>query len=125
MSGDFLGAMALMIPIIALMIPIIAIFSRQNADALKRSERIEARKLYERLALEKLDVIKTAVAMGYTHDELIALDRRLEQLIGKEQLQSLLRDKSPGVPEAPAEMQHAELTAELNEVRRMRTQSEK
>jgi hypothetical protein len=122
MSTEELGALALMIPIIALMIPIIAILVRPISEGRKIAERTAARKLYERLALEKLDVLKTAVAMGYTHDELRALDQRLEQLIGKEQLQALLSDKTPGVPMAPAEMQHAELTAEMDEVRRLRAQ---
>jgi hypothetical protein len=118
------GILALMIPIIALSIPIVAILVRPLSEGRKIAERTAARKLYERLALEKLDVLKTAVAMGYTHDELGALDRRLEQLIGKEQLQSLLSDKTPGVPVAPAEMHHAELAAEMDELRRLRAQRE-
>lgn len=125
MSGDLVGVLALMIPLMALAIPIVAILVRPYAEGRKIAERTAARKLYERLALEKLDVIKTAVAMGYTHDELKALDLRLEQLIGREQLQTLLSEKTPGAPTAPTEMQHAELTEELDAVRRMRAQREK
>lgn len=41
---------------------------------------------------EKLDVLKTAVAMGYKVDELALLDARLEKLVGKEQLEELLKE---------------------------------
>ena len=53
-------------------------------------ERREARQLYERLTMEKLDVIKTAVAVGMSKSDLADLDTRLEQLIGTDQLKSLL-----------------------------------
>ena len=125
MSGELVGALALMIPILALMIPMVAILSRQHVIGRKASERAEARKMYERLALEKLDVIKTAVAMGYKQDELGELYQRLEQLIGTEQLQALLSDEAPAVPTAPAGLQQAELTAELDEVRRLRAHRQK
>jgi hypothetical protein len=66
-------------------------------EGARKRERDAARKMYERLMLEKLDVIKTAVAMDYHGDELAALDRQLEQLIGQEQMQQLLDKKTPGV----------------------------
>ena len=65
-------------------------------EKMRRKERAEARALYERLVKEKLDVINTAVAMGHTHDELAALDARLEKLVGPEKLTQLL-DETPTV----------------------------
>lgn len=118
MSGEFLGALALMIPIVALCIPIVAILVKPFSESAKQHERIEARKLYERLALEKLDVIKTAVAMGYAQSDLGELDARLERLIGAEKLQQLLDPKTPGVPLAQGEILQAELTDELEQLRR-------
>ena len=61
-----------------------------HADRVDAAQRSEALKTYERLAREKLDVIKTAVAMGYSENELAALDARLEKLIGEDKLKSLL-----------------------------------
>ena len=47
---------------------------------------------------EKLDVLKTAVAMGYKEDELALLDQRLEQLVGREELEKLLtEERRPGL----------------------------
>ena len=42
---------------------------------------------------EKLDVLKTAIAMGYKEDELALLDKRLEQVVGKEELEKLLKEE--------------------------------
>jgi|WetSurMetagenome_2_1015567.scaffolds.fasta_scaffold967944_1 hypothetical protein len=125
MSSTELGAMALLIPIIAVCIPIVAILVKPYTDAAKLRERSDARKMYERLALEKLDVIKTAVAMGYAQSDLKELDARLERLIGAEQLQQLLDPKQPGVPQAQSEILHAELTDELEQMRRRRAQETK
>lgn len=120
MDGDLIALLAIMIPVIAVSIPIVAILVKPVSDAAKRKERIEARKMYERLALEKLDVMKTAIAMGYTKNELGALDQRLEQLIGSQQMQALLSDSTPGIPVAPGELLQTELTAELDEIKRLR-----
>jgi len=83
-----------------------------------RAERKEARKLYERLALEKLDVLKTAVAMGYTRDELSDLDSRLEKLIGTEQMSGLLDKRTPETPDASDALRDADLQSELERLRR-------
>jgi hypothetical protein len=124
MGFTLLGAMALAIPLFLLAIPIVAILLKPVAEAAKRRERESARKTYERLALEKLDVIKTAVAMGYEQNALADLDKRLERLIGADALQCLLDPQVPGVPEAPGEMLRAELTEELAHVRRERERSQ-
>lgn len=70
-------------------IPLAAIMSGPIKQWLAQRERREARQLYERLTMEKLDVIKTAVAMGMDKHGLAELDDKLERLIGAEQMQSL------------------------------------
>jgi hypothetical protein len=51
-------------------------------EKLRLADRREERQLHERLTLERLDVIKTAVAMGYSEQQLHELDERLKQHIG-------------------------------------------
>lgn len=87
-----------LIPLSAIGLGGLAIVFDIFKDLLSRRDRIEARKMYERIAIEKLDVIKTAVAMGYEKDEVAELDSRLAQLIGQDQLNKLLGKKTPGVP---------------------------
>lgn len=123
-TGEALGALALLIPIVALMIPVVAILSGVYRDGMKREERNQARKLYERLAMEKLDVLKTAVAMGYAASDLAALDKRLEQLIGADDLKRLLDAKTPNAPIAPAELRQAELSDEIQQLQRVRESTE-
>jgi hypothetical protein len=86
-------------------------------ERLKRAERAEARKLYERLVQEKLDVIKTAVAMGHDESNLRILDERLEQLIGRDKLENLLAEE-PRVPEVSADLMDDDLQAEVDRLAR-------
>lgn len=60
----------------------------------KMLERDKLRQMYEKLAMEKLDVIKTAVAMGYKQNELAELDEQLEKVIGSDAMQRVLEGKS-------------------------------
>jgi len=85
-------------------------------------ERERARALYEKLMMEKLDVIKTAVAMGMQHHEVAHLDRRLEQLIGAESLRSLLDDKTPQPPQPTTDMLDTDLDAEIHRQRQSGSQ---
>ena len=85
--------------ILIFLIPIIAILVAPYKHHLAAKEREKARQLYERLAMEKLDVIKTAITMGFEQDDIKDLDRRLEQLVGAEKLSSLL-ETTPDVPAA-------------------------
>jgi hypothetical protein len=124
-TGEMLGALALMIPIVALIIPIVGILSGVHREGMKRAERNEARKLYERIAMEKLDVMKTAVAMGFAANDLAALDQRLERLIGTSELKQLLDPKAPGAPLAPADLRQADLLDEMQQLKRYREHSEK
>ena len=49
------------------------------------------RNMYAELVKEKLDVIKTALAMGHSSDEIRELDARLEKLIGTEKMLKTLK----------------------------------
>jgi len=90
----------------------------------KYRERERARALYEKLMLEKLDVIKTAVAMGMQHAELTHLDRRLEQLIGAESMRTLLDGANPQPPQAPSELVDTDLDHEVARLKRSTSESE-
>jgi len=81
------------------------------------ADRQKALQVYENLVTEKLDVLKTALAMGYSQDELARLDARLEQLIGKEQLQKLSRGEVPAVG---TELDSVNLSDETRKLREMK-----
>ena len=83
----------------------------------KYRERERARAMYENLITEKLDVLKTAVAMGMSRDELDYLDQRLEQLIGADNMRALLDEKQPSIP-AEAQVPAADLDSELEGIKR-------
>jgi hypothetical protein len=91
-------------------------------ERIRAKDRAEARDLYERVVREKLDVIKTALAMGYNQAELQHLDQRLEQLIGSEKLQTLLQGQAAPVPSV--ELLDADLNQELAAVKRTELQRE-
>jgi hypothetical protein len=113
-----------LIPLSAISIGILAVIVEPVRDAIKKKERQEARQMYERLAREKLDVIKTAVAMGFPRNELEDLDRRLAQLIGVEELKSLLDKKTPGIPLASSDLVDASLGDELAQQRQRTRQGQ-
>jgi hypothetical protein len=77
-------------------------------------ERLKALDTYKALASEKLDVIKTAITMGYNQKELERLDARLEQLIGADALKKIVKGEAP-LPSA--ELGRRDLEAELLELR--------
>jgi hypothetical protein len=79
-----------------------------------QQERAKALEAYRQLASEKLEVIKTAIALGYNDRELQQLDKRLESLIGSEALKCVIRGESP-LP--PADLDKHDLEAELRELR--------
>lgn len=86
---------------------------QQTASA----DRQKALQVYENLAKEKLDVIKTALAMGWNQEDLSRLDARLERLIGKEQLQQLARGEVPAVSTDMQSTSIAHETALLREIK--------
>jgi hypothetical protein len=85
------------------------------------SSQISAKALetYERLAKDKLEVIKTALAMGYKDDELAALDARLERLVGADKLSEILRGSGPETL-ASADLVDTQLDHEIERLRKMR-----
>lgn len=81
--------------------------------SVRSRERKAVRRLHTDLIKEKLDIIKTAIAMGYRDDELAGLDRRLEKLIGTEKsLDALDRSTQPQLS-TEAELTTAELIQEV------------
>ncbi len=93
-------------------------------NSIQKRQQIErARQTYERLAKDKLDVIRTALAMGRTDEQIHDLDARLERLIGTEQMRSLLDTKNPQAPIPDAEMHDADLLAEVEQVRSRQPES--
>lgn len=80
-------------------------------ERLRLADRDKARALFERLSMEKLDVLKTSIQSGYKEDELARLDERLERIIGSERLQQLLAESTaPAAPPAVAgTVLHSEL----------------
>lgn len=90
----------------------------------KSGQADRAREVYERLAREKLDVIKTAIAMGQSDDQIRELDARLERLIGTEQLKSLLDAKKPEPPHAHPELHDADLIGEVDRQSKASPQAE-
>ena len=82
--------------------------------SISRADRDKALEIYRDLAREKLDVIKNAIAMGYSEGELDSLDRRLEKLIGREKLEEII---DGGLPEADLDMRDRDLLRELKRIR--------
>jgi hypothetical protein len=82
------------IPVLIFSIPILQTLVGPLNNRIKAGERDRLRQMYERLALEKLDVIKTALTMGYKQDDLAELDSRLEAVIGSDAMARLLDGKN-------------------------------
>lgn len=84
--------------------------SAEEIEAQRLADKAAARAAYERVILAKLEVMKTAVAMGYDDDELKALDKRLEGLIGADKVAGLVDPiQSQALPSADlldADLQH-------------------
>jgi hypothetical protein len=76
---------------------------------------------YERLAKDKLEVIKTALAMGYNDADLEKLDARLEKLVGTEALAAILRG-SGAQAMASADLMDTQLDHEVDRLRDLRQQ---
>jgi hypothetical protein len=87
-----------------------------NTFASSQDERLKALETYRALASEKMDVIKTAITMGYNERELQRLDARLEQLIGAEALQKLIHGD---LPLPAADLGQRDIAAELRALRDM------
>lgn len=81
-------------------------------------DRADARALYERITRDKLDVIKTALAMGYDRQDLKELDERLEELIGSDKLHALIESQGTGVPALSDELLNLDVSQELQKLQR-------
>lgn len=79
----------------------------------------KALETYERLAREKLEVMKTALTMGYSDEELKRLDDRLEKLIGKDKLAQILRGDGPAAM-ADADLLDTQLDHELERLKQLK-----
>ncbi len=73
------------------------------------------RRMYAELVKEKLDVIKTALAMGQSTDEIRELDERLEKLIGTEKMMRTLR-KGKADASHEAHLEHIDLVEEVDQL---------
>jgi hypothetical protein len=69
-------------------------------EKLRLQDRDKARAMYERLSLEKLEMLKAALHGGYKEEDLAKLDARLERIIGSDKLQSLLEVATESSPAA-------------------------
>ena len=118
-----IAVMALMIPIIGVCIPIVAILVNPYRENLKKRERDAARKTYERIVMEKLDVMKTAIAMGQSGDDLEELDARLERLVGSDKLKGLLSPETPKTPSMGESLLDADLLEEVERKKRKKSKA--
>ncbi len=116
---DYEGALAIIFlfgtPVI---LGVVIAFSVTFNNMRKQGERERGRSTFERLTREKLDVIRTAIAMGRSDDEVRDLDRRLEALIGTEQMLGLLDPKTPRTPIAGSQIRDADLVEEYDKQRK-------
>lgn len=94
--------------------------SATEIERIRAQDRADARALYERITRDKLDVIKTAVAMGADQQQLRQLDQRLEELIGSDKLHALLEGRDTGAPPLKDELLDLDLSQELEHLKRDR-----
>jgi len=90
------------------------------------ADRQKAIDTYRLLVQEKLDTIKTALAVGFKSEDLKELDERLEKLIGTDEMRVLLDTQNEKVPLAPVQLPDADLAGEIERLRKKvesRTQS--
>ena len=103
--------------------PLVAIGQSSASDVelakLKLAEQRERRALYEKLALEKLDVMRTAMTMGYKEEELTRLDERLEKLIGSDKLQQLV--DAGTLPVSTGDLLDTDFHSEVDRLEKLRT----
>lgn len=109
MNEDIL--MLIMIPMLLAALPL-AIHSFLRVY---RLERREIRQQYTDLMLEKLEIIKSAIAMGHTSDEIADLDERLEKLIGTEKMLETLRSPTNDALQQAEHLDAMDTVEELEE----------
>jgi hypothetical protein len=100
--------------------PKTAFDSAAEIERIRAKDRADARALYERVTRDKLDVIKTALAMGASDTQLTELDARLERLIGSDKLHELLEDPGKGTPQLADKLLDIDLSREIERLKRSR-----
>ena len=110
-TNAMLQMLMIAVPLLAITLVAGAFWLKNNQ--LQRSERERAVRAYENLMREKLDVIKTAIAMDYSAVDISALDQRLEKLIGAGQMRSLLDPRSPHAPHDSTAVLNTDLSEEI------------
>ena len=87
-------------------------------------ERREARDMYSQIVQDRLLVIQTALEAGFDDREVARLDRRLQNLIGQQEMLKLAGSNIKNVPVAPEDREMDILEDELEDIieRRRRKQ---
>ena len=99
----------------------LGIIIHMYVKAARRERRMQrAIESYERIIVERMDVIKTAIAVGFDSDQLDALDSRLEKLIGRERLQGLLDEHGPSQLPVVSAVLEDELRSAVENIKRER-----
>lgn len=94
----------------------------KTAESPQAASAAQALETYKELAKDKLEVIKTALTMGYSDDEIARLDARLERMIGKDKLQQILKGEGAEAV-ASADLIDTELDREIERLRKLRQQA--
>jgi hypothetical protein len=94
------------------------LFSRSETN--ESDVRLAALKSYETLSREKLDVLKRAIDMGWDDVQLRALDARLEQLVGKDEVGKIA---TGGLPSADLQSMVLSPAQELERIRKQGEQA--
>ncbi len=100
--------------------PVTIIYLRNMA----MRERSEAREMYSHIVQDRLAVIQTAIEAGFEDREIVRLDRRLQSLIGQQEMLKLAGANVKQVPVVPEERGMDELEDEVENIiaRRRRKQ---
>jgi hypothetical protein len=80
----------------------------------------EALRSQERILVERMDVLKTAIAMGFDRSQLDELDQRLEKLIGGDRLARLLAGQDLPAAQAGAGLPGDEIENEIERLAALR-----
>ena len=84
----------------------------------RRKNRV--RSMFCELVNDKLDVIRTAIAMGHSPDEIQELDKRLENLIGTEKMLRTLKGGAEDV-QLEAKLMATDLVDEIDRLASAKT----
>ena len=91
---------------------------KPSATPLVNPQVAQALEVYRELAKDKLEVIKTALTMGYKDEEIARLDARLEAMIGKDKVEALLKGGSPEAL-ASADLLDTQLESEMRRLKQV------